>query len=115
LFPYFAIHEGRNNPRIDEFTSYLRHSVVAKVVCPAIMDTGAVVVVSSLPVDAGRLLARQRFRLGWFFHGEYCLEKLQDAAEPAGSYVPLGADWHLVPFPLNEDEWRDAFRAQEVE
>ena len=58
------------------------------------------------PADRSNLIATGRYRILWFYRGEYYLLRFKTAAE-APAVLALPTDFQAPTFPLNDAEWRE--------
>lgn len=105
LYPGFVARDGRADADIAGFTRYLRPGAVevgqgysrALHIFPRFRHEP--------PADRSNVVASGRYRVGWFFQGDYFLLRFKTAAE-APPALALPADYRTPVFPRDDAEWR---------
>ncbi len=106
LFPYYAKHEGRVQPRLSGFLRYLTDTVEVQATSN-MPFWGGIALNDDRSSSPRTLIAQERHRLCWFYTAEFTIYR---TASSPGSRTPalpfFDREYSPGRFPLSEAEWR---------
>lgn len=106
LQPYFAAHEGRDDPKIARFWNYLLYSLDVRTQYLGRLGT-IEPYKSEVPADPAKLIHSGVYPVWWVFRARFTLERATLLPNPL-PYVPMQMrEYRRIPYPLNDAEWRD--------
>ena len=105
LQPYFATHEGRNDPKIAHFWNYLLYSINIRTRGSGVINSFEPFK-SAPPPDSSRWIRSEKHTVLWMFEAEFFLERAIPISNPP-PHVPMRMEsYHRIPYPLDNNEWR---------